>query len=59
MSKHSFGIKLDNFELLAAEVLRKLWRQPFNFSVIVLFFLMFSFIFMSMQMTKFACLSIV
>ena len=28
MSKHEFGIKLDNLDCLAAEVLRKLWRQP-------------------------------
>ena len=38
MSKHLFGIKLDNLDWLAAEVLRKLGGNPLNFSVIVLFF---------------------
>ena len=28
MSKYKFGIKLDNLDWLAAEVLRKIWRQP-------------------------------
>ena len=47
-------VKVGNLEWLAA-VIKEILRHPLNFSVIVLLFILFSFIFMNMQMRKFVC----
>ena len=49
MTHLSFGTNFGNLELLAADIWIMLYVHPFKFSNILLLFLMFSLIFMNMQ----------